>query len=61
MALKIADFGVAKLLNKSGQDDFYAGTRTGTPTYLAPEVPNMKNLGAKTAIIHVSGTIGDAA
>ena len=38
VALKIADFGVAKLLNKSAQGNFYSGTRPGSPTYMAPEV-----------------------
>ena len=37
--LKIADFGIAKLLNRSAQGQYYAGTLTGTPTYMAPEVP----------------------
>ena len=37
--LKIADFGIAKLLNRSAQGQYYAGTLAGTPTYMAPEVP----------------------
>ena len=36
--LKIADFGIAKLLNRSAQGQYYAGTLAGTPTYMAPEV-----------------------
>ena len=41
VALKIADFGVAKLLNMSAQGNFYSGTRAGSPTYMAPEVSSL--------------------
>ena len=35
---KLADFGIAKLLNKDAQGDFYTSTAIGTPIYMAPEV-----------------------
>ena len=35
---KIADFGIAKLLNKNSQGKYYAQTNAGTPIYMAPEV-----------------------
>ena len=36
--LKLADFGLVKLLEESAQGDFYASTFFGTPSYMAPEV-----------------------
>ena len=36
--LKLADFGLVKLLGENAQGDFYAQTFCGTPTYMAPEV-----------------------
>ena len=38
--LKLADFGLVKLLDENAQGDFYAQTFCGTPTYMAPEVRN---------------------
>ncbi len=35
---KVADFGIAKLLNKDAQGKYYAATRIGTKIYTAPEV-----------------------
>ena len=35
---KLADFGIAKLLNKNAQGKYYASTQTGYLTYMAPEV-----------------------
>ena len=35
---KLADFGVAKLLNSDGLGKFYGSTVCGTPLYMAPEV-----------------------
>ena len=35
---KLADFGIAKLLNMDAQGDFYTSTAIGTPIYMAPEV-----------------------
>jgi serine/threonine protein kinase len=37
---KLADFGIAKLLKKDAQGEFYTATYTGTPIYMAPEVKN---------------------
>ena len=37
---KIADFGIAKLLNRDAQGQYYACTLAGTPVYMAPEVLN---------------------
>ena len=37
-AWKIADFGIARLLNKDAEGNYYASTRIGTPIYMAPEV-----------------------
>jgi len=38
IVLKLADFGLVKLLDENAQGDFYAQTFCGTPTYMAPEV-----------------------
>jgi serine/threonine protein kinase len=38
IAWKIADFGIAKLLNKNAQDVYYGGDAAGTYCYMAPEV-----------------------
>jgi serine/threonine protein kinase len=38
---KIADFGIAKLLNVDAQGQYYACTLAGTPIYMAPEVYNL--------------------
>jgi len=35
---KLADFGIAKLLNRDAQGLYYAQTRAGTEIYMAPEV-----------------------
>jgi serine/threonine protein kinase len=35
---KLADFGVAKLLNKDAQKAYYGAEYAGVPTYMAPEV-----------------------
>lgn len=35
---KLADFGVAKLLNRDAQQAFYGAEYEGYPTYMAPEV-----------------------
>ena len=35
---KLADFGLVKLLDENAQGDFYAHTKCGTVTYMAPEV-----------------------
>ena len=35
---KLADFGVAKLLNKEAQESYYGAEYEGVPTYMAPEV-----------------------
>ena len=35
---KIADFGIAKLLNMDSQGQYYSSTLAGTPIYMAPEV-----------------------
>ena len=44
VALKICDFGVAKLLNKKAQDMYYATTFAGTPIYMSPEVLQVRAL-----------------
>ena len=36
--LKLADFGVAKLLNRDAQQAYYGAEYEGVPTYMAPEV-----------------------
>jgi predicted ATPase/DNA-binding SARP family transcriptional activator len=36
--VKVADFGIAKLLTANGSDVTHAGTVLGTPAYLAPEL-----------------------
>ena len=46
--MKIGDFGIAKLLNRSAQGHYYAGTLTGTPTYMAPEVTQLLRLYLRT-------------
>jgi serine/threonine protein kinase len=38
---KIADFGLAKLLNVDAQGQYYACTLAGTPVYMAPEVNHL--------------------
>jgi len=38
IVLKLADFGLVKLLEDAAQGDFYAQTLCGTPSYMAPEV-----------------------
>ena len=38
IAWKIADFGIAELLNQNSQGEYYAQTDDGTPIYMAPEV-----------------------
>eukprot|EP00092_Neocalanus_flemingeri_P023158 GFUD01025111.1.p1 GENE.GFUD01025111.1~~GFUD01025111.1.p1 ORF type:complete len:146 (-),score=25.84 GFUD01025111.1:320-757(-) len=35
---KIADFGIAKLLNRDAQQAYYGAEKEGVPTYMAPEV-----------------------
>eukprot|EP00092_Neocalanus_flemingeri_P108893 GFUD01139878.1.p1 GENE.GFUD01139878.1~~GFUD01139878.1.p1 ORF type:complete len:275 (-),score=45.94 GFUD01139878.1:293-1117(-) len=35
---KLADFGVAKLLNRDAQEAYYGAEYEGVPTYMAPEV-----------------------
>lgn len=35
--LQVADFGLAKLVERSGDDDFIATRLVGTPGYLPPE------------------------
>jgi len=37
-AWKIADFGVAKLLTREAQEEYYGGDAPGVPTYMGPEV-----------------------
>ena len=34
---KIADFGVARVLDKNAYGEYYAQTNVGTPIYMAPE------------------------
>jgi serine/threonine protein kinase len=41
---KIADFGIAKLLNKNAQGIYYGGTIIGTFNYMAPEVNEVQVL-----------------
>ena len=38
ISLKLADFGLIKLLDVNAKGDFYAQTFCGTPPYMAPEV-----------------------
>ena len=38
MQWKIADFGVAKLLTREAQEQYYGGDGPGVPTYMGPEV-----------------------
>jgi len=38
IAWKLADFGVAKLLNRDAQQAYYGAEYQGVPTYMAPEV-----------------------
>ena len=38
LELRLADFGLVKLMAENVQGDFYAKTRCGTPIYMAPEV-----------------------
>eukprot|EP00092_Neocalanus_flemingeri_P054996 GFUD01064873.1.p1 GENE.GFUD01064873.1~~GFUD01064873.1.p1 ORF type:complete len:208 (-),score=35.64 GFUD01064873.1:271-894(-) len=38
ITLKIADFGIAKLLNRDAQQAYYGAKSEGVPTYMAPEV-----------------------
>ena len=40
LELRLADFGLVKLMAENVQGDFYANTICGTPTYMAPEVCN---------------------
>eukprot|EP00092_Neocalanus_flemingeri_P064942 GFUD01078888.1.p1 GENE.GFUD01078888.1~~GFUD01078888.1.p1 ORF type:complete len:275 (-),score=47.87 GFUD01078888.1:154-978(-) len=35
---KLADFGIAKLLNRDAQEAYYGAEYEGVPTYMAPEV-----------------------
>eukprot|EP00092_Neocalanus_flemingeri_P064939 GFUD01078885.1.p1 GENE.GFUD01078885.1~~GFUD01078885.1.p1 ORF type:complete len:275 (-),score=49.33 GFUD01078885.1:169-993(-) len=35
---KLADFGIAKLLNRDAQEAYYGAESEGVPTYMAPEV-----------------------
>merc|ERR1719432_463771 len=35
---KLADFGVAKMLTREAQAEYYGGDAPGVPTYLGPEV-----------------------
>merc|ERR1712055_491822 len=37
-AWKLADFGVAKMLTREAQEQYYGGDRPGIPTYMGPEV-----------------------
>ena len=34
---KIADFGIARVLNQNAYAEYYCGTAIGTPIYMAPE------------------------
>ena len=48
VSLKIADFGIAKLLNQDGQQLHYGvayarDCSAGTPTYMAPEALQVKS------------------
>lgn len=36
--LQVADFGLAKLVERSGEDEFLATRLVGTPGYLPPEL-----------------------
>ena len=38
IAWKIADFGVAKMLTREAQEQYYGGDGPGVPTYMGPEV-----------------------
>lgn len=38
ISFKLADFGVAKLLNRDAQEAYYGAEYQGVPTYMAPEV-----------------------
>ena len=38
IAWKIADFGVAKMLTREAQEQYYGGDGPGIPTYMGPEV-----------------------
>ena len=40
IVLKMADFGIAKLLNRQHYGQFYASTCIGTATYMSPEALN---------------------
>ena len=46
-AVKLGDFGVAKLLNRCGE---MALTCVGTPSYLSPEICNQRQYNSKTDI-----------
>ena len=37
-SVKLADFGIAKLLNRDAQNIYYCSEYVGVPTYMAPEV-----------------------
>ena len=37
-SLKLADFGVAKMLTREAQEEYYGGDAPGVPTYMGPEV-----------------------
>ena len=48
--LKLADFGLAKVMNKTPSGRNYAGTYCGTPIYMSPEVLKEKRYGTPTDI-----------
>jgi NIMA (never in mitosis gene a)-related kinase len=38
ISCKLSDFGIAKLLNKPAQEEYYGADAPGVPTYMGPEV-----------------------
>ena len=47
---KLADFGIAKVMNKSKDGNSYAETHCGTPIYMSPEVLNGQKYSTPTDI-----------
>ena len=47
--IKLADFGIAKLLNQKSQDQYYARNQSmGTACYMAPEALSVSKGGFKS-------------
>ena len=51
ISFKLADFGVAKLLNRDAQEAYYGAEYEGAPTYMAPEVYDDHESG-KTCVLY---------